>query len=263
MPSSPAMSYWVEQLQSQGRYTFTRSEAEAGTKRSFVATQSALRRLAAQRRIVCPRRGFYVVVPAEYRAAGSVPASWFVDDFMGHLDQPYYVGLLSAAAYHGAGHQQPMVFQVVTNKPTRKVRAGRVVLQFWMSSRVTQMPVTEARTETGTMRIATPEATAFDLVRYQAGAGHLSNAATVLVELAERIDAEALVGMAPLVRIPDVQRLGYLLDAVGVSALADPLARWLQTRPRRAVRLRPGGQANVELEQRWHVLPNEELDIDL
>ena len=31
MPSRPALSRWVEQLQSQGRYTFTRGEAEAST----------------------------------------------------------------------------------------------------------------------------------------------------------------------------------------------------------------------------------------
>ena len=123
------MSIWVEQLQSRGRYTFTRTEAESGTGRSFVAAQSALRRMKQQQRIVSPRRGFYVIVPPEYRATGSPPASWFVDDLMHHLGQPYYVGLLSAAAIHGAAHQQPMVFQVVTNKPTREMRAGKVIIR--------------------------------------------------------------------------------------------------------------------------------------
>ncbi len=75
------------------------------------------------------------------------------------------------------------------------------------------VPTTGIQTETGTMRMATPETTAFDLVRYQAAAGYLSNIATVLVESAERIDALALANIAQLVKIPDVQRLGYLLDA--------------------------------------------------
>jgi hypothetical protein len=77
-----------------------------------VATKTALRRLKEQGRIVSPRRGFYVVVPPEYRAAGSPPASWFIDELMRYLDQPYYVGLLSAAAIHSASRQQSMVFQV-------------------------------------------------------------------------------------------------------------------------------------------------------
>ncbi len=257
------MSHWVEHLQSLGCYTFTRTQAEFETERSFVAAQTALRRMKEQGRIVSPRRGFYVIVPPEYRATASPPASWFIDELMLYLGQPYYVGLLSAAAIHGAAHQQPMVFQVMTSKPTREMRAGKVAIQFFMSSKVDQMPVTEKQTETGIMRVATPETTAFDLVRYQAGAGHLSNIATVLAELAENMDAQALVSTACLVRLPDVQRLGYLLDTVGEGNLAVPLARWLDTRRPRTIPLRPGKSADVEVDQRWHILPNEELEVDL
>ena len=38
----------------------------------------------------------------------------------------------------------------------------------------------EMKTETGAMRVSTPEATALDLLRYLEGAGHLGNVATVL-----------------------------------------------------------------------------------
>jgi len=194
---------------------------------------------------------------------GSPPASWFIDDLMRHLNQPYYVALLSAAAIHGAAHQQPMVFQVMTNTPTREMRAGRVALRFSMNSKVEQMPVTETQTETGTMRVATPETTAFDLVRYPAAAGHLSNAATTLAELAERIDAEALASIVPLVRRPDVQRLGYLLDEIGEGEIADPLAGWLETVRLRTVPLHAGRPASVEVNNRWRVLPNEQIEVDV
>ncbi len=263
MSLTPAISHWVEELQSEGRYTFTRSEAEARTGRSFVAAQTALRRLRQQGRIVSPRRGFFVIVPPEYRAAGSPPASWFIDDVMEYLNQPYYVGLLSAAAIHGAAHQQPMVFQLMTTKPTRPMRTGRVAIQLFMNSKIALMPVVEAQTETGTMRVSTPEVTAFDLVRYPLAAGQLSNTATVLAELVERIDRNALVALAPLVRLSDVQRLGFLLEAVGAAETAEPLATWIQTRHPRTVPLRPGRSADVEHDPRWHVLPNDELEIDL
>jgi len=257
------MSDWVEQLQGLGRYTFTRSQAESETKRSFIAVQTALRRLKEQRKVVSPRRGFYVVVPPEYRVMGAPPASWFIDELMRFLDQPYYVGLLSAAAIHGASHQQPMAFQVMTAKPTREVHAGKIVIRFFMNSMVEQMPTTRIQTETGTMRVATPETTAFDLVRYPAAAGHLSNIATVLVELAERIDPKALVSLAHQVKLPDVQRLGYLLDALGQEDLARPLAEWLKTRRPRAIPLRPGEPAEGAVNERWQVKPNAELEIDL
>jgi predicted transcriptional regulator of viral defense system len=263
VPFRPALSRWVEQLQSQGRYTFTRGEVETKTDRSFVAAQSALRRLKKQDRIVSPRRGFYVVVPPEYRTAGSPPASWFIDDLMRFLKQPYYVALLSAAAIHGAAHEQPMIFQIMTNKPIRKMRAGRVVIRSSMNLQIDQMPVIDVQTETGSMCVATPETTAFDLVRYPAGAGYLSNTATVLAELAERMDANALADVASLVRTPDVQRLGYLLEAVGEQRLTEPLADWLRTRRPRVVPLRPGVPAETVPDRRWHVLPNEKLELDL
>ena len=68
---------------------------------SEVALDSALRRQRQRGRIVSPRRGFYVIVPQEYALAGSPPPSWFIDELMAYLGQPYYVGLLSAAALHG------------------------------------------------------------------------------------------------------------------------------------------------------------------
>jgi len=263
MPSFSTLALWVEHLQSGGRYTFTRAQVESDTGRSFVGAQTALRRLREQGRIVCPRRGFYVVVPPEYRAAGAPPASWFVDDLMRHLGQPYYVGLLSAAALHGAGHQQPMVFQVVTDRPTREVRVGKVTLRFTMSRMVERLPAAGQQTETGTMRVATPETCAFDLVRFPFAAGHLGNVATVLAELAERLDPRSLVDIAPLVRIPDVQRLGYLLDAVGQPQLAAPLASWLDHQKPRAVPLRPCATAGAKPDPRWRVVPNVELEVDV
>jgi len=262
MPSISALKLWIEQLQSRGRYTFTREQVESETERSFVAAQSALRRLKRQGRIASPRRGFYVIVPPEYLAVGSPPASWFIDDLMHHLGQPYYVGLLSAAAIHGAGHQQPMVFQVVTSRSTHEAHTGKVAIRFTMSGLVERLPVIEKQTETGTMRVATPETCAFDLVRYSAAGGHLSNVATVLTELAERIDPQVLVRLAPLVRLPDVQRLGYLLDAVGHGKVVGLLAEWLGSRKLRVVPLHPGGSAGARPDLRWYVKPNVELEVD-
>lgn len=257
------MAQWVESLQSHGRYAFTRLDAMSETGRSFIATQTALRRLKERGRVVSPRRGFYVVVPPEYRATEAPPASWFIDDLMRFVGQPYYVGLLSAAALHGAAHQQPMVFQVVTDRPTRIARAGGVSLHFVKSGVVERVRVIDVQTETGSMRVASPETTALDLVRYPAAAGHLSNVATVLVELCERIEADALAAQMHLVRVPDIQRLGYLLDAVGEVDLALPLAAWLEQRRPRVVPLRTGGPTEGNLDRRWRVLVNEDLEADL
>lgn len=264
MTGSRTIAEWVEEQQASGRYTFTREDVETSRGGSSVAVQTALRRLKQKGRIVSPRRGFYVVVPPEYRAAGCPPASWFIDDLMSYLGRHYYVGLLTAAALHGAAHQQPMVFQVVADRATRPMQAARVRIEVHTSRTVTVMPVTRAETETGSMAVATPETTAFDLVRFFSAAGHWSNVATVLSELAEKIDADRLVQVADLVQLPDVQRLGYLLTVVGQGELADPLARWLAKRRTTIVHLRTDRpRGDVEVDSRWRLIPNEMIDIDL
>ena len=258
------MADWVEGQQASGRYVFTRADVQAAWGGSAVAVQTALRRLKQKGRVVSPRRGFYVVVPPEYRSAGSPPASWFIDDLMRYLGRDYYVGILTAAALHGAGHQQPMVFQVIADRATRPMCAGRVRIEVHASRSVAAMPVERIDTETGTMVVATPETTAFDVVRFFSAAGHWNHVATVLCELAEKIDGDRLVELAPLVRLPDVQRLGYLLTAVGEGDRAEPLARWLGRRRTDVVRLRtdrPAGQ--IEVDPRWRVIPNEQVDTDL
>ena len=133
---SPSMSRhggidaWVRGLQARGRYSFSREEAAEAFGRADLGLTKALGRLARNRRIVSPRRGFYVIVPAEFSIPGSPPADWFIDALMRYLQHPYYVGLLTAAAYHGAAHQQPQQFQVVAAASLRPVRVGRVNIVF-------------------------------------------------------------------------------------------------------------------------------------
>jgi len=101
---------YVDRLQQSGLYTFTRERALSDLSLSAIAVRRAAGRLLAQGRLVVPRRGFFVVVPLEYRSAGAPPPPWFIDALMRFHGQPYYVGLLSAAALHGAAAQQPQEF---------------------------------------------------------------------------------------------------------------------------------------------------------
>src|SRR5208283_5940758 len=143
------LSDFVDALQSSGRYTFRRKEALSAMDVSEVALQSAARRLAAKGRICAPRRGFYVIVPIEYREAGAPPPSWFVDDLMKFHGHPYYVGLLSAAALHGAAHQQPQEFQVITSAPLRPIRIGREKIRFFTKKKIAHTPIEKIKGATG------------------------------------------------------------------------------------------------------------------
>lgn len=263
-PQTLSLSSFVDQLQEEGRYTFTLKEARKLRGRSESGLMVALGRLKRQGRIVSPRRGFFVIVPLEYRRAGSPPASWFIDDLLRYMRQPYYVGILSAAAIHGAAHQQPMVFQVITDRPTRPSRIARIRIEFHMHKRIKSLPAGEIQTETGSMRVASPEVTAFDLVRYSEAAGHMSNVATVLTELAEKLDPKALAKVATHYAVPDLQRLGYLLETTGHQDVAGLLGELLPQRKPRPVPLVAGRSVRgLRPDPRWKVLPNHKLEPDL
>ncbi len=258
------LSEWIETLPADGRYTFTRAQAEAASGASFVAVQTALRRLKKKGRIVSPWRGFYVFVPPEHRVTGAPPASWFIDDLMQHCGRRYYVGLLSAAALHGAGHQQPMVFQVFADKTTPAMQAGRASIKTYSSRHVDRAATVQVQTETGFMTVASPETTAFDLVRFPKEAGYWSNVATVVAELAEKITPKSLLDVAEHRQLPDIQRLGFLLASVQEERLAAPLAKWLGERRTTIVKLRndrPGGGCDID--PRFRLIPNEEIEPDL
>jgi predicted transcriptional regulator of viral defense system len=259
-----ALARYADSLQGKGRYSFRREEAVKALGVSDEALQTAARRLAAKKRLVSPRRGFYVIVPIEYRSAGAPPPDWFIDELMKFQERPYYVGLLSAAALHGAAHQQPQEFQVVSDAPLRPTKAGRARLHFFTKRHFEPTPTIQMKTETGLMRVSTPEATALDLVRYASSAGHLANVATVLAELVEKIEPKKLVETAKLdVELSHVQRLGYLLDLVEAARLADPLAVWAASQRPRTVMLRPGREARgAKRDERWHLVVNEDIEVD-
>jgi predicted transcriptional regulator of viral defense system len=263
-PWPNGMAAYVDRLQGSGRYSFSEADVAKVLGGSIVAQRAALRRLKKKGRIVSPRRGFFVIVPVEYGSAGSPPASWFIDDLMAYLNRPYYVGLLSAAEVHGAAHQRAQVFQVVTEVPTRPIRVARLRIEFHRNRNIHEVPVTRIKTETGSMRVSTPEGTALDLVRYPEACGYMDNVATVLVELSERIDPRMLAKVAARGRHPDARRLGYLLERVGLEKVARPMAKLVASWRRRPVLLRQDRPAlGLEPDPRWYVIANEEVTSDL
>jgi predicted transcriptional regulator of viral defense system len=259
------LSDLVDSHQARGHYFLTREQALGALGISDQALRKAVRRLVAKRRLAVPRRGFFVIVPVEYRVAGAPPPSWFIDDLMEFLGQPYYVGLLSAAALHGAAHHQPQEFQVVTNKQVRSVAAGRARIRFFQKLHLERTATIEMKTETGTMRVATPEATALDLLRYVERVGHLGNVATVLAELAEKIDAERLAQAARTEsELPTAQRLGHVLEQVGARETASELAAWIEERRPRFVPVRSDRSVKrARRDTRWRVLVNEKIEAEV
>jgi predicted transcriptional regulator of viral defense system len=258
------LAHYIDSLAARGRYHFTTIEAVAALGSSNVATRAALRRARAKGIVAMPMRGFHLIIPPEYRRLGCLPPDQFVPQLMDHIGLTYYVGLLSAAHLHGAAHQAPMIFQMMVGSSQPKLQCGHVRVQFVTRSNIVEVPTIQRNTLRGVLRLSTPEATAFDLVGYPRHSGGLSNVATVLSELAENMDASKLLAECTRSPLPWAQRLGYLLELVEAEQLAKPLLDYVAATTKEYVPLRTGKSfSGAKRDQRWHLLLNDEVEIDL
>jgi predicted transcriptional regulator of viral defense system len=261
---------YMTELLSEGRAVFTRDEAASAlgiTRRGFLkAAQRQQRRNA----LLNPRHGFYVVVPPQYLSWGAPPPSWYIDDLMRHEAHPYYVGLLKAAELYGATHQAVMAFQVVTDKRIPEIHAGRSIISFVYRKDMDRIApgIVEHKTDTGRMKISSPELTALDLLRYAHVTGTIDSIATALADLGPKLRATHLLALAPVFERSVIQRLGYLLDFVKQRQSADALHGYLQkSRPLPWVALEPhrrGGRAKpvTERNARWNVIVHRKPELD-
>ena len=255
---------YVEGLASRGRYHFTSIEAKDALNVSPNASKKALNRLKMQGRIASPERGFYVIVPPEYRSLGCLPADQFIPALMGWKGQPYYAGLLSAAQYYGAAHQRPQEFQVFLEKNRRPIKCGKVRVRFIARKKLADVPVKRFNTARGEIKVSTPEATAIDLAGYPKHVGGLDQVATMLSELAEQIDPALLAAAAQTAPVPWAQRLGYLLEIVEASQLSEALRPYVDEKAREYTLLVHGQPAQDAIRLKsWKLLVNAKVEPDL
>ena len=182
-----------------------------------------------------------MIVPAKHRSRGCLPAEQFIPQLMDLAGEPYYFALLSAAERYGAAHQRPQVVQVMARKNRAAIECGQVRVEFVARHDLERVFVREFNTPRGVVRYSTPEVTALELVGYPKHAGGIANVAAVLPDLAEEMEADALSRAAGLSPVSWSQRLGYLLERLVESDLAEALAPFVGKHARSYTPFAPGG----------------------
>lgn len=258
---------WLEELQSEGRYSFTLEELKRKFEIAPEALRKSLQRLLNKGKVARLRKEFYLIVPPEYSSRGILPTLFYVNGLMKFLNRDYYVGLLSAAMLHGAAHQQPQDFYIVTKRPfLRDIRNKKINIRFSIKKNWNKEDIIEKKTDTGYIKVASPELTALDIVFFLESIGGLNRVATVLDELAENINPEKLASTAKRYgQITSVQRLGYLLEkTVSQKDKTEPLYEWLKTQTFYTIYLKPGKKSkNMQTKNRWKVIKNFSPESDL
>ena len=259
---------FIDELRSNGKYSFTLSDLRNRFRFSPEAIRQSLLRLRKKRKIVQVRKEFYVIVPPEYSTTGIIPPSFFIPDMMKFMNRDYYVGLLNAASYYGAGHQQPQENFIITVPPTiRPISNHSIKINFCKKKNWDNRFVIDQKTEAGYLKISSPELTALDLIFYQDRVGGFNRISTILQELSEQIQPNILRDCSKSYNVTSVvQRLGFLLENVlEQSDLVKPLKKFLHDTKSFPLLLSTKGPKNsdLQIDNDWNILANITVEPDI
>jgi predicted transcriptional regulator of viral defense system len=175
------------------------------------------------------------------------------------------VGLLSAAAMHGATHQRAMKTQVMTVLPRIKASGKNSLLDWSYRQQIPKAFIVKKNAEIGMLCYSGPELTAVDLVQFASHVGGYQRAATVLAELMDSVNVERMYGLMPFTSVTTIQRLGYLLEHVLLRQnQADVLFQVLKTQGSwNSILLSNDQNRRADAPaNRWHVNGNIDIEVD-
>jgi len=264
-----SLSEWIRNSEVHGFNTFSfENVREAFPNASEQNLSNSLYRLTIKKRIVSVYKGFYVIIPPQYAAKGIVAPAYYIDQLMQYVGKPYYISLLNAAELHGAAHQRPQRFSVMTVYPSSNVsKAKNNILDWVYRKEIPENFLQTKNSETGTIRFSNPELTAIDLVQYEKHVGGLSRTTTVLAELTEETDFSKVSDeLLDYTSVSAVQRLGFILDNIlEENEQADILFRQLCNYGKRLNYVPLSTRStnkNDEKDTRWRIYINTAIEVD-
>ena len=260
---------WIEKCQAKGAHSFAVASAQRELPgHTAIAIKSALSRLTAKGNIVSLHKGYYLIIPPQFRTKGIQPPHLFLDAFMCHLQRTYYLGLLNAAAFHGASHQQPQEHFVMTNFPVlRPTQKKGLKINYVSIKEIPNTLIEKRKTESGYLNISNAALTAADLIQFERRVGGLNRASTVLNELAEVIrPADFSPVLIQHVHASTLQRLGFILENIcHHTELADSLFGAMKTEKLKLFRIPLKSSQETKRfssHNRWKVIVNTEIETD-
>lgn len=255
---------YINHLSAEGKRWFTTSEIKAALGVSDKAVWNAIERLKEAGELASPAKGFYLIIPPEYRTLKCLPPEFFIHQLMAHWKMQYYVCLQSAAMYYGATHQQTQIFYVMVPKNRPMIHCGKVRIEFIAKKQISKIPIQTIKTAAGYINVSTPEATAMDIICYAKKCG-LNSVFTLLEELAEVMRREPLRALADASNEKYwLQRLGFLLEELGHLELSKILYESLKHHSTHIIPLATYlPMKGFERNLKWKIAINTHLESDL
>ena len=249
---------FVDAQMALGRAAFSLANLMKESGLSAIAAKRQLSRLGRRVARVSPRQPFYLIVGPEHRAVGAPPPTWWLQNYFDWLGRPYYLALQSAASSQGSNPQAVQVTQVMTDRPCRALKVGRIQVRFFVKRAIERTPTQQMERASAPLHISTPEATAFDLIRYATSIGGIGRAAETIVPLLPRMRVSKLKRVLAAENEPaTAQRLGFVIEAAGSKKLAQVVHDWLPDKLA-TIRLSPSKDERKKIPfiERWQLLNN-------
>lgn len=258
---------FINYLLSLEQYSFSIEEVAHHTGKPRTALMSELKRMVGKKEIVNLRKGYYLIIPPRYSHQGQIPVQLYVEKLFRTLNRKYYLGLFTAARFHGAGHQSIHREYIMIEKPkVRDIKKNQIDIRFFTVANWPEKNIIERKSDAGLFKISSPALTAVDLIQHQSKIGGISRVFTVLEELAEEInliDVKDLLSWYP--NKSTLQRFGFLLDSMGAdSQITATIREHLSKVDTFPVLLSPSESASNGLnDTNWKVKVNVRIESDL
>jgi predicted transcriptional regulator of viral defense system len=264
-----SVNQWLDNLLAKGAYGFSKNLLhQENPGYSDIAVKRALSRLSTKGKIISLYKGYYLIIPPQYSSKGILPPPLYLDALMRHLQRPYYVALLNAAAFHGASHQQPQEYFVMTDFPVlRPTQKKGQKVNYISIKEIPELLIEKRKTETGYLNISNAALTACDLVQFEKRVGGINRVASVLNELTEAIKvSDFSLMLLKHVHVTTMQRLGYLMETVCLrQELADSLFETMKKENLSFFRIPLKASKDAKgysSENRWNVIVNTVIETD-
>jgi len=260
---------FIKEKLSLEEYSFSKHELQKVIQKDKEDLTTDLSYLTKKGDIIPLRREFFLIIPPRYSKQGKIPIQLYSEKLFKALDRPYYIGLYSAAKFHGASHQQIQRDYIITTKPTLlDIQKGAIDIRFFTTSTWPKNNIIEKKSDAGIFKISDPALTAADLIHYQNKLGGLNRMLSVLEELMEGItysNLSELVSWYP--HRSTLQRLGYFIDGSDTDdeeSLIGLLRQYFQSVQYYPVLLSPDSKEKAgAVDNFWKVDVNIKLDSDI
>jgi predicted transcriptional regulator of viral defense system len=258
---------YIKYLLSIESYSFSVDEIAKATDGTSNSLKFELHRLSEKGEVVNLRKGFYLIITPRYSSAKKLPIQLYCDKLFKYLRRNYYVGLFSAAKYHGASHQQVQRDYVITEQPKfNDISKNTIDIRFFTTRNWSDKNIQLKKSDAGIYKISSPALTIADLIHHQTKLGGINRMLATVEELAEELtsaDLEELLDWYP--NKSTLQRYGFLLEELEINEDFQELIYGnIKSNKFFPVLLSPKSKEKAgAVDNRWKVDVNVKLESDL